>query len=361
MPNEEYHELDNLEDLTISDGGSGTFTGTLKILPSVPDQTADLIIKLRPGPAARSLQFNNQKFSTIKPSFNHFKRYPIPYLSSCLPADVTLHFRENLVLSNLNIKTQHGKIQIHSPLKISNSTTITTKTGTLQTTNFLNSRRTYISTGSSSFKGTIRLYDLISITSSSGSVDVDIDPQGVDKDHKKPAELVIVSQSGSVKVHYPTANLPDREYISTITSTGGSVDATLVHGKSTTIRNTSGSMNVDLIPYIQKSAASRLDVHSQSGSQKVHLFSPLSGSLDNLKSVHTAQSGRLVLEYPDEWEGKINGQTSSGSLSLSGSGVEIIESGGRSSGKYVIARKGDGSSKLEFTSASGSADVRVGF
>lgn len=93
----------------------------------------------------------------------------------------------------------------------------------------------------------------------------------------------------------------------------------------------------------------------------MRLLSPLSGNLKDMKSLHTAQSGTLVVSYPREWEGKITGETTSGSLSLKGEDVDIIEEGGRGSGRYVVAEKGDGEGKLEFRSQSGSADVRIGF
>jgi len=185
-----------------------------------------------------------------------------------------------------------------------------------------------------------------------------------DKDYPKPAELVVHSQSGSVSVKVSGLDIPKREYRTNVISKGGSIHGSYIHGKQTIIESSSGSIGVDILPYSANDYESTLFTKSNSGSQKITVLSPYFNpgtSIARLKSTHIGSSGQLQLKYPQEWEGRISGQTSSGSLTLKGRNVEIIKFGSRGGGKYVIAKKGEGDSALQFDIHSGSVDATIGF
>jgi hypothetical protein len=228
----------------------------------------------------------------------------------------------------------------------------------------IRSREVYLDVGSNSLSGTYALYDLLSIRSTSGSISINIELKEVDKENPKPAILVVHSQSGSVRIKFSALEIPEREYHTTVITNSGTIKGNLIHGKYTNIESQSASIDIDILPYSANEYDSTLHVKSHSGSQTVTILSPYfdpGTSMARMKSTHIVESGRLRARYPQEWEGRIAGQTTSGSLKLGGSDVEIIEKGSRGGGKYVVAQKGDGAGTLEFTSESGSADVSIGF
>jgi hypothetical protein len=78
---------------------------------------------------------------------------------------------------------------------------------------------------------------------------------------------------------------------------------------------------------------------------------------EGMVSRHESQSGSINVEYPNNWEGTIDVETRSGSVSVTGEGVEIIRMGKRG----VIARKGkESSGKVVVRAGSGSVDLRFG-
>lgn len=267
-----------------------------------------------------------------------------------------MHFREGLTINNLKIDTHAGRIQVYSTLKISGTTHVTTKSGRIDANSFFNTRKTFINSGSSTLEGHFKLYDLLSITSTSGRVQVTIDPQEADQDHPKPAELFVESQSGSIQIG-TSSSPPKREYISTITSRDGKIQGTVLHGTKTIVKSSSGMIELDVLPYGDD--PSSLHISSLSGRQQVTVQNPVSGSakkLAHMESTHDAQSGALQLRYPSSWAGKIDGTTSSGSIEVSGYGVHIIDEQQHS----IRAEKDsdEGKSSLVFRGQSGSATLR---
>jgi hypothetical protein len=357
-----HFELTGVDNLELTDAHRGVFSGTIKILPSLPRQSADVVIKSRTTAKALQLKVNDGVYRDLsvptppKRADGGLQSLVRRKRSHCMPADVTLHFRDGFSLNNLRISTTGGRIQVYSDLHVANATSITTKTGRIQSHQFFNTRKTYINSGSSSLQGHFKLYDLLSIISTSGSIDVTIEPQEADKEHPKPAELIISSQSGRVQLN-SVPSPPLREYITSVSSKDGMIQGSLIHGSKTIVGSHSGRIQLGLLPYIFKGfSSSTLNVHSQSGSQRISVHSPVGGYLDGMTSIHTSQSGSMELNYPQDWRGQISGQTSSGSIEVKGDGVHIIEQGPR----YVRAEKDNGDSKLKFSGASGSVQVNFG-
>lgn len=73
---------------------------------------------------------------------------------------------------------------------------------------------------------------------------------------------------------------------------------------------------------------------------------------------HESHSGVVDVEYPDAWEGVVEVESGSGSIDVSGRGVEVVREGkGR-----VVARKGKGGNggRVVVMTGSGSVKVRLG-
>lgn len=222
------------------------------------------------------------------------------------------------------------------------------------------SRRRRIDTGSQALNGDFDLLDLLSIRSHSGSINIEVHPQPADEENPVPAELLINSHSGQVSVDFPAFNAPERDYHVSIDSRHGSIDGHILHGRMTSIVSASASIHAQIAPFAADSYASTLRTASQSGGQDISMLSPsrdLGVPIKRMSSIHSTNSGSLVLRYPKEWQGTIEGHTRSGSLQLHGDLDIIQRSAFHNVGHYVLARKGSGNSTLTFRTGSGSVDI----
>jgi hypothetical protein len=216
-------------------------------------------------------------------------------------------------------------------------------------TDHMDFRKRRISTGAQSLSAEFDLLDLLSIHSTSGSLNIGIHPQPADKENPVPAEVLITSQSGSINVNFPTFSIPEREYHVSISSQSGGIDGSILHGSRTSVATGSGSMNVRL-----QHAADESDLRTETGSGSQDITVLNTGKhIKAMSSTHSSTSGSVALRYPKEWEGMIEGRTQSGSSGFHGGGVDVI----RRNGHYVLARKGNGNSTLRFRTGSGSVNV----
>lgn len=216
-------------------------------------------------------------------------------------------------------------------------------------TDHMDLRKRRISTGAQSLSAEFDLLDLLSIHSTSGSLNIGIHPQPADKENPVPAEVLITSQSGSINVDSPTFSIPEREYYVSISSQSGGIDGSILHGSRPSVATESGSMNVRL-----QHAADESDLRTETGSGSQDITVLNTGKhIKAMSSTHSSTSGSLALRYPREWEGMIEGRTQSGSSGFHGGGVDVI----RRNGHYVLARKGNGNSTLRFRTGSGSVNV----
>ncbi|KAK3675091.1 hypothetical protein LTR78_005025 [Recurvomyces mirabilis] len=221
-------------------------------------------------------------------------------------------------------------------------------------------RERCIDTGSRSLKAQLSLYDLLSIHSSSGSINVGIRTYPADKEHPVPAKLVISSHAGSVKVSLPASSAPVRDYSISIESHSGSISGDLVHGRTTSVHSRSGHVNLQFVLSGASKDSSTLSTTTESGRSDVTVLAPTPdtvtdapSSIKQLSSTHTTKDGSLSVQYPMEWEGTIEGHTESGNIRLHGRDIELIQKRPH----YVLAKKGTGNSTLTFRTASGSASV----
>ncbi|KAI1262592.1 hypothetical protein F5Y18DRAFT_397696 [Xylariaceae sp. FL1019] len=229
------------------------------------------------------------------------------------------------------------------------------------------SRRIVIDETSQFISGSYPLYDLLSISTKSGSVSVSVSLHSASDDKPAPAVLNIRSQSGSVnaQLEHLFAGHVTRDYITSIATQSGSMSGTYPLGLQTSLDARSGSINgVSLVVMPVNSTGPRhLQTTARGGSTSLHVKESFwTGDKtakwwQGMTSRHESQSGSMNIDYPDSWEGTIEAQSSSGSVSVTGRGVQIIS---RIHGK-VYAQKGskDGG-KIVVDVHSGSVDLRFG-
>lgn len=212
---------------------------------------------------------------------------------------------------------------------------------------------------SQSISGTYQLYDLLDLSTKSGSISITVDVQPGDK----PAVLRLSSISGSVHVRMVPASSEGvwsfwkkskgtdhmqekalnlgRVFNTDISTKSGSVGGTIVHGNggSTTVSVESGSLGISIYPVGVSGSdpSSTLTTSAGSGSQRIKVLSPRSipgyqttpAAIRSLKASHTtAQSGSISAAYPGEWEGQLHiNLKGSGSTSARGQGLQVQQQG----------------------------------
>jgi len=221
-------------------------------------------------------------------------------------------------------------------------------------------RERRIDTGFQPLNGEFDLYDLLSINSTAGSLILSINPQPADEQNPVPAELLISSLAGQISIDFPAINAPNRDYRVSIDSHHGSIDGNILHGRMTSISSKTASIAVELTPYAADDYTSTIRTSCKTGAHKVSVLSPTESGvpIKEMSSMHSTSTGSLVLHYPKEWEGTIEGDTKVGSLNLHGGDLEIICQESRNTvGRYVLAKKGNGNSTLNFHVGIGSVNV----
>jgi hypothetical protein len=271
------------------------------------------------------------------------------------------------------------------------------------------SRRIVVRESSKSISGSFPLYDLLSISTLSGSISVSVTPHSASsEDPSQPASLELKSLSGSVHAnflealfeHHLDTNSPDsseapppyssvvqeadhendaeydtqakqsgfpsRDYKVLVSTRSGSISGTFPLGATTGLDSGSGSIdNVELfVTPVNASGSRRLKTVSPSGSQSIRIVDDdfwgarKEAWWEGMVSRHESRSGSISVDYPDSWEGTIEVEADSGSVTVRGRGVEIIRDGGG----RVVARKGkEGSAKVIVVARSGSVDLRFGY
>ncbi len=212
--------------------------------------------------------------------------------------------------------------------------------------------------------------DLLSISTTSGSINVAVSPQAADSSNPKPATLLIKSQSGSVNANVPINGggngIPKRDYITEIESHSGSVSGTYILGSRSEFVSNSGGVHLSVLPVFPSSSSSssseRMEFKTETGSgtHNIDVHSPFNDrgkAITQMVSSHVSRSGSFNLRYPREWEGEIEVRTGSGSASVSGQGVRVLEQGRG----WVRAVKGGGKgSSVKVEGGSGSVSLRIG-
>lgn len=287
--------------------------------------------------------------------------------------NITIFVAPGTVLQNFDIDTQSFAIIFHPDLDytVKDSTTLSTiarpirmPTGSSKLLTTTRTREIIIHSSSGSVTGAYPLYDLLSITTLSGSIAISYIPKTSSELHPKPAALLLSTSSASIRATTPTIDssqpIPDRDYKNDISTASGSITATLLHSSQTSLRTASGQIVAAIHPHGSLSTPSLLSTDSTSGSTTVTVHNSLShpsSSMRALSASHHFISGSLKLSYPSQWQGRIFGETVSGSLNMHWDGVTVIKDYKKwTGGRELEAERGEGGeARLEFGGVSGSA------
>jgi hypothetical protein len=218
---------------------------------------------------------------------------------------------------------------------------------------------------SASISGTYDLFDVLDLSTTSGSISVTIIPQP----GTQPAVLNLATTSGSIDVRFAPAGLhtPDRLYQSTISTQSGSISGRIVingvgSGASASISTRSGSSRVTLYPVLSSrySGTAMLNTSSNSGSQIITIESPPSHQvLSGLAATHMSYgSGSLTIRYPAEWKGIVHAKSGgSGGVNVKGDSLQYQLKGSRE----VYAWRGMAGEEVETVDINGIGSGSIKF
>jgi len=347
--------------------------GEVRVRPAVNDLEPNIRVDLEIHVSEPSLldfmelQKSESTFSIKTPSDAAGLQDP------CLSIFATLWIPPGLSLRSMSIDTQNLAIQYYPDVRytIHNTTIITSSHGSIHMCPPLptnHSRETIIRTSSGSIHGTYPLYDLLSVHTESGAIDVRVAPQpAADSAPTEPARFTATTSSGRIGAHYPVglaaSSLPNRDYRVALRTSSGAIRGNYLHGTYTSLRSSSGSVDVTLAPYGDAGAASTIRTNTQSGDMRLRVLDSLTAPLRDrpmraLSSEHDAESGDLRLRFPDAWEGGIEAKTSSGDFDVDWDGVRLIRDERDDGGwRRLVAVRGHGHGKIRFRSSSGSMDL----
>jgi hypothetical protein len=187
---------------------------------------------------------------------------------------------------------------------------------------------------SHSITGTFKLYDSLELSTTSGSINVNIEPQP----GEKPARLTLRTKSGSIRINMgdgilpwlPSSDQTNRTFMTSLNTKSGSVTGSLVagNGGSTLIETSSGSITVSvhMLDLGSKDSKNHLSTISSSGSQTLNILSSSTEYLSSLAARHIVHgSGSVRIDYPRRWTGFVKMiSQGSGSLNVAGSGLHYV-------------------------------------
>ncbi|KAL8897160.1 MAG: hypothetical protein Q9207_007353, partial [Kuettlingeria erythrocarpa] len=287
---------------------------------------------------------------------------------------VTIYISNKLCLNYFLLKTQSLTVNIPDGIPVKRYTEVEisapstplyiSSTAPVPSLN-IHALSTTLNTISGAVKGDFRLSDSLVIHTTSGSIDINLDLVPSKSSSATPAKLDIKSNSGSIAIHTRTISsptqIPARDYRSNISSSSGSIAASLVHGTSTKLCSHSGRIQASLYPHGNATDRSDLYTETQSGSQEIKVHSSLSSATAPLRKFfadYNGISGSLNISYPAQWEGTVAGSTVSGSIGAVWPGLEIIKDVKGAGNHTFKAIKGTGVGLLKFKAVSGSVRLR---
>lgn len=255
-------------------------------------------------------------------------------------------------------------------------------------------REIIVDNGHDSITGRYPLFELLTLSTTSGAINVAVVPQPADPiNPDEPARLRIRSQSGSIAVSFTAPavasipelenqmvgcaeygngkyqnphTLPLRPYEIEIETDSGTISGRFIVSTSVHLSTKSGSINANLIP-IASDLEQSISIFTQttSGSQHIHLTNPVylySSQRDGSRSSATRApaahfshgGGSMQIRYPSDWVGIVRAPPGSGSTNLVGQGMNVVR---REDGSVEGCKSGDG--RGDWWGASG-MDVSLG-
>ncbi|KIX06208.1 uncharacterized protein Z518_04183 [Rhinocladiella mackenziei CBS 650.93] len=218
-----------------------------------------------------------------------------------------------------------------------------------------------------SITGTYQLYDLLDLSTTSGSISITVDVRPGDK----PAVLRLATMTGSVHVrmtsggglfHKPYVSEPARTRVlmTEISTQTGSVSGDVVHGNggSTSLSTRTGSLSLTVytVSVSEQNPVSNFSTSTHHGSQSVRVLAPLTSNeaVRAIEAKHTVHgSGSMSIRYPVEWEGMVHLQTrGTGSVNAHGRDLIVQREGHSELYGYRGSKKGKTIEILEMGSGS---------
>lgn len=180
-------------------------------------------------------------------------------------------------------------------------------------------------------RGAYKLYDRIELTTTTGIIDIEIEPEEGDG----PAVLILSSDFGSITVRISADYFKRRDRVlravhTEIRSLTGSVTAEILlgHGGYTLVDTTTGVQTLSVMTYGvgRYDEQSNLTTLSKTGTQYIVLTSLEKPDVPiwNLRAEHHALgTASLDVTYPSAWLGEIHAVASPfGHVSVSGGGLK---------------------------------------
>ncbi|KAH0344760.1 hypothetical protein KCU81_g4678, partial [Aureobasidium melanogenum] len=381
-----FHAPRSFSFVEITEGAhnpSSDINGQVRVMLGEEDQEHPLYIELRiaKSTAAQHSQFKieytGESLRVNAPAYS-----PSSY-RACMEIDLRIWIKPGAQLEHLEIATEHLDIRVEPGLfppslettrsgqsdayYISNNTDFITVIGSLYAAYWESGRETRIDTVSGSISGRFSLKDVLSVKTVSGNININVEPKAESPTDPRPASFEAITVSGGIKAIFPMsstiAEIPPRFYHTKVESRSGSVHGNYIHGINTDITTSSGSIDVNVLPYTADSTGSWLRTESAVGGIHVNVLPSYEDPEDvmgHLRSVHKTKSGSLHIKYPQQWEGKIEAVTMSGSVKLRGKDVEVLKRWSGAVGAHVVAQKGEASSAMDLSTSSGSVDATIG-
>jgi hypothetical protein len=412
------HSFDNISTFSFSEDlqiPGLSIRGVIRLEPAPEDQESQVVVVVsyatsRNRRASPQWELSDTSIRLQAPIIAKQGKSFLPRIfDPCLSISATIYLHANTTLQTFQIDTTYLSItsspnlfprpptgeanqrdEIPHPLIDLTSLQTTAHPITLP---HWTSRQTMLQTRSSAIAGTFTHLDLISLTSTSGSVTASIIPGEADSSKPLPALLKIQTTSGSVRVTYPsidvssssssTSTIPARDYETHIQTSSGSISGSYLFSSAADLVSRSGSITAGIL-YAPKSSSSssynprketpinELRTSSHSGATDIRISHvgrrSVKGKGGSLRSVHGAGdgvSGSVRAKYPADWEGRIEAESASGNVRVGGEGV-VVDKEERLGGKKRVRahRKGEGEdgsgSSIEARTGSGSVEVFVG-
>jgi hypothetical protein len=350
--------------------------GSIRLIPAPASQKEDVVVSFAFDTNDANLQSLLQLYtddSSFVVNYPKDTDDPPPPTEPrpCIHTRTIVSIGQKLTLQNLTLESNIISISVNGNigLDVTHTTHIRILGGIFSAEPLFKSRVTDIQVDAGSVYGSYPLYDGLSINSIAGSTAIDVLPQPAGE-IEHPAVFLVDSTAGSINVNYPpdSAPIPARKYQTKVTSLAGSISGRYLHGNATFIATTAGRLDVEVVPYVNGNSAtaeSTLITSTKQGDHHVSLRPHgLSGSpaqdIGQLRSQHTSDAANLRLEYPAEWTGHIEAESTAGAVDVGGRGVEIVRRQKKGPvGSIIEAKKGSGNSTILAQTLWGRVDFRV--
>ncbi|KAJ6785478.1 hypothetical protein PWT90_01188 [Aphanocladium album] len=245
------------------------------------------------------------------------------------------------------LRVEAGSYNIKSEVEMPNIPDKATHLS-LDDVDFVPAREFTLSANSGAITGLLPAQDSLEVTTTSGSIGFNLLPLFKQQSHA--AKVQVRSNSGSIGINKnldatgftSRVHFPSRDSSISIASSSGSIRAIFGLTKSASIKSNSGSQNITaLLTDRSRDRRSDFSTASNSGTQTITVVASQqdtaaagagAGAETGFVCKHKANSGSIKVAYPAPWDGTVDAHANSGSISVTGGGVEVDKARGRVTG-----------------------------